>query len=398
LITLRWLHGASPAKGSVQRLMNFDPRSKHAFRRGLLAFLLLVAAGASFLRASPGTLRLARAATPRESAFFYFAEHLGATELCEQISWSVYQSYSVMFAGGGGSYMRSDCFERAAELRHDLSICWKVRPLVDLSFVFPGYSAMSCRRRVKAGEHSATAIPHRQLVEMFERMGYDIDDMPTLTVFPPAVQARDEWIRLERNSTALAKARALVSSNAASGGAETAESNDIDYLADLVAHAGGDARICEQVRPDTIVMDGGWRLRDWCEFTVASNQGDVRLCQLLPPPESERATIDSITRGMRPEIARQLSMRGKCEHQASTITPQRPPRYGATVPPDDGQIRRIVTLLGQPFQSARAWSVDEQAAYFQNVLFALEPRYSDAIHEAARTEFVRRLLALRQDE
>jgi hypothetical protein len=410
--------------------MTLDAPRRRAVRRRTLAVAALIAAGACLAGSAPGTLGVARTATPHEAMLLFFAEHLGATQLCDGISWSDYQSYSILFAGGGGSYRRSDCYERVAELRHDPSICWKVRPLLDLSPFSPGYSAWSCRRRVLSREQSATALPAGQLVRTFERMGYDIDRMPTHAVFPPPIRARDAWWRLERDPSAMAKARALVTAapmlqappvapsiapsiepsiepSIAPPGAvhptartesSGSDSSDLDYLDDLVAHASGDARVCERIRPDIELQQEKMHLRDWCEFTVASNQGDVQLCQLLPSPQSDRRTMESIAHGMRPAIALQLSLRAMCEQQAGRSGSQRPGHYGATVPPDDEQIRRIIALLGLAFPSAHAWTVDEQAAYFMNVLFALEPGRSDPPNQAARAELVRRLLALSDDE
>ena len=74
--------------------------------------------------ATPGTFVVPRAAR--------VAQNVGDPRLCDHISWAAYARYSVIFGGGGASYDRSDCYERVAKARHDPSVCWRVRPLVDL--------------------------------------------------------------------------------------------------------------------------------------------------------------------------------------------------------------------------------------------------------------------------
>src|ERR1700730_17899504 len=150
------------------------------FRRRPLLMAAAIAAFVCFaLSYSPGRFVHSRQATQRENILYFFAEQTGEPVLCDQISWRVYAHYSLMFAGGGGSYMRSDCYERTAEARQQPSVCWKVRPLVDFEWVSPGYSALACRRRTLRHENSGTALTDEVFVRAFERMGYDIDHMPS---------------------------------------------------------------------------------------------------------------------------------------------------------------------------------------------------------------------------
>src|ERR1700719_3909225 len=96
------------------------------FRRRPLLMAAAIAAFVCFaLSYSPGRFVHSRQATQRENILYFFAEQTGEPVLCDQISWRVYAHYSLMFAGGGGSYMRSDCYERTAEARQQPSVCWK---------------------------------------------------------------------------------------------------------------------------------------------------------------------------------------------------------------------------------------------------------------------------------
>jgi hypothetical protein len=117
----------------------------------LISGLALLVAILVAIGATPGTLMARRAASEHETVLYYFAQNVGEPRLCKQISWAAFARYSVMFGGGGASYYRSDCYERVAEARHDASICWRVRPLVDLDLWSSGYSALSCRRHARAG-------------------------------------------------------------------------------------------------------------------------------------------------------------------------------------------------------------------------------------------------------
>ena len=93
---------------------------------------------------TPGWVAGQRANTEYETVLYYFAQEIGEAALCDRISWSAYQSYSILFGGGGSSRWRSDCLERVAQARHDPTLCWSVRPLLDLD---PFSSGRSEERR-----------------------------------------------------------------------------------------------------------------------------------------------------------------------------------------------------------------------------------------------------------
>ena len=105
---------------------------------------------------TPGWSAGQRAPTEHETVLYYFAENLGETVLCDRISWAAFQSYGALFGGGGSSRWRSDCYERVAQARHDPSICWNVRPLVDLDPLSTGYSALACGAAPKANTTAAS--------------------------------------------------------------------------------------------------------------------------------------------------------------------------------------------------------------------------------------------------
>jgi hypothetical protein len=130
----------------------------------LLAGLAFVGAILVMIVATPGTFMVRRAASEYETVLYYFAQNVGEPSLCDHISWAAYARYSVIFGGGGASYDRSDCYERVAEARYDPSVCWRVRPLMDLDPLSSGYSALSCRRRTRAKYHSGIALDDALLI------------------------------------------------------------------------------------------------------------------------------------------------------------------------------------------------------------------------------------------
>jgi hypothetical protein len=187
----------------MARIIQFI-RTRKTWLLAGIAFIGVIGIGLSYPSSFPTTQR---APTEHETVLYYFAQNVGATALCDRISWSAYRSYSVLFGGGGASYWRSDCYEQVAQARQDASICWQVRPLVDLDPLSAGYSALSCRRRTKGGGRSVIALPDDVLLRTFRQLGYDIDELQLEAVIPPAISLRDVYLGLERNATVLARAK-----------------------------------------------------------------------------------------------------------------------------------------------------------------------------------------------
>ena len=149
--------------------------------RRLLFLALCLGALAVLACAYPlWTFGAARPANAREKLLRYFAGEIGAPEVCDAISRDAFQRYNALFAGGGASYARSDCYEAAALRAHDAGICRRVRPLVDFDpSSSHGYSALGCARRVLRNETPTAAGPNdAELLTAFAAMGYDVDELP----------------------------------------------------------------------------------------------------------------------------------------------------------------------------------------------------------------------------
>jgi hypothetical protein len=367
-------------------------------RRRLLLAAAIAALVCLALSHSPGRFVPSRLATQREDVLYNFAEQTGEPALCDQISWRVYRHYSLMFAGGGGSYMRSDCYERTAEARQQPSLCWKVRPLVDFEWPSPGYSALACRRRTLRHEHSGTALAPEVLVRTFERMGYDIDHMPSDAVFPPAVRPRDVYWSLAKKPEAVSRAEQLLRDPGTGATAAAYQSTDRPFLANFTAIATSDSKWCDYIQPDLYLRSDYPAFRDTCLYELAINTSDPRICARMTPPAQDPKAIQAKQHGVRPDIAEQLTLRADCDRltRAKAGVP-RPLHYSAELPPDLEQTMRLILLLNGSMPSAQGWSLPDKARYFQNFLFGLWPHEHDAIHDAVRAELVRRLLALPDD-
>lgn len=338
---------------------------------------------------APGWPNGRRAPTEHETVLFYFAQNLGEAALCDQISWAGYQSYSVLFGGGGSSLWRSDCYERVAQARHDPFVCWKVRPLIDLDPFSSGYSALSCLRRTRSGYQTAAGLPDDLFIRTFEQMGYDIDRMGIEGVMQQAVRAVDIYRGLARNGAALEKARQLLAHPDSALRPE-----DQSLVAQLVAVSMGDPDWCEYIPAGQVISRASTGpFRDWCYFTVAVDTQDVRICDRMTPPAMEAKVLDAKAHGVRPEIAEQMGLHTQCVRSENSIGPR--PHYGPQDPVDEQQALRLLKALGVAMPSAHDWPAASVAEYFQQYVFALWPSESvSPARDAARAELVRRLLAL----
>jgi hypothetical protein len=310
----------------------------------LLAGLAFAAAILVMIGATPGTFMVRRPASEYERVLYYFAQNVGEPNLCDRISWAAYARYSVMFGGGGASYDRSGCYERVAEARYDPSVCWRVRPLLDLNPLSTGYSALSCRRRTRARYQTGIALNDALLIRTFERMGYDIDQMSIDGLIPPAIRLRDVYISLPRDPTAIAQATRLLTSpdNALAA-------DDRRYLSQLSAVATGNPQWCESIPQTAAIDDPSAPSRDSCYLQVAYNSGDVRVGPVHP--------------------------------------------YGAAIPGNDAQTLRLLAALHVAVPRAHDWTENQKAIYFRNFLFALWPKRSpypgEVAHRATAPELAR---------
>jgi hypothetical protein len=359
----------------------------------LLRYLLGIAAIAAVIGAvlsfSPGFLRVHRSQTPHETLLYYFAQEIGEPALCDQISWAAYQRYSILFAAGGASYFRSDCYEQVAEARHGASVCWKVRPLVDFDPISPGYSALACRRRTREHYSSGIALDNEVLISTFERLGYDIDHLYLEGVIEPAIKIEDVYRGLEKNTAAISYAQQLtVTPSSLMAG------DDASYLADLAAIGSADAKWCAYIPPGQALSLEQAKFRDWCYFTLATNTHDVRVCERMSPASAEPKVIAAESHGVRPNIAEQLSLHSQCSSMERNMASGTRIRYGPELPADPNQIQRLIADLGIAVPLANSWPASEKAAYYQRFLFSLDPRFDDEVHNAARARLLRKLLAL----
>jgi hypothetical protein len=351
------------------------PDRPHGARkyRYLLAAGVLIGAVVLLLTWAPyfGSRRLP---TESERAFSYFAERLGEATLCEKIPWEAYQSYSVLFAGGGASFARSDC--------------WKVRPLVDLNPVSPGYSALSCRQRVTQGGRGYVSLAPQTLIRAFTTLGYDVDDLHLEGVIEPAIRPTDVYRSLQRESGVVDRVQqALARPDDAS------PADDRSFLSHLAAVTAADARWCEQIPAREAVATEVIPFRDWCYFTVAFNTGDVRICERMAPAASETKVIKAKAAGVRPEIAEELSARAQCAKADKRVGPRL--RYGPEVPQDPVQTVRLIAELGFPMPRARDWPPYEIAAYYDRFLDALHADHrADPRRDTARAKLIGRITAL----
>jgi hypothetical protein len=329
-----------------------------------------------------------RPETAHETILYYFAQNLGAPALCGRISWAAFQSNSRLFAGGGASFWRSECYERVAQIRDDASICWQVRPLVDLDPLSAGYSAVSCRRRTLAGYRAGIALPAEVLVRTFERLGYDIDEMGRDPGTPRAIRWQDVYRTLERDPAVLARTQQLLTHPDAS-----LEPQHLSYLAHLAAIGTADPRWCAYIPAGQTIAQVAGPFRDWCYLTVASNSNDTRICDRMTPASQEATVLEAEAHGVRPEIAEQLGLHTECMRSVAHVGPRL--HYGAELPLDEQNAQRLFGALGVVMPSAHDWPVADIARFYQGFLFSLWPaQRPDVDRDAARATLVARLLAL----
>jgi hypothetical protein len=217
-------------------------------------------------------------------------------------------------------------------------------------------------------------------------MGYVIDNLHLEGVIEPAIKVRDVYVINAHEAKTVAAAKALLA-----GEAGPVDADEAGYLASLISAATRDPEWCEHVSADLVLPPNPAPFRDWCLFTLANDIKDTRVCDLMTPVAKEQKVIEAKAKGVRREIAEQLSLQHACKWQITNGTNL---TYGPEVPTNPAQIQRLVARLGIAMPSAHDWSASEQAAYYGRFLWALWPHENDAVHRAARSKLVERLLAL----
>ena len=329
-----------------------------------------------------------RPPTESETVFSFFAESLGEPKLCDKISWAAFQSYSVLFGGGGASYARSDCYESVAIRNRDPAVCWNVRPLVDVDPFSAGYSAAACRRRVAEGGRRYVSLGWDTEIRAFEVLGYDVDQLYLEGVIEPAIRPIDVYRGLEHSAGVVDRVqRALLGASLSS--------DDKNLLAHLGAVVTEDATWCERIPAGDMVVTEQIPFRDWCYLTLAYNTRDAKVCARMAPAASEAKVIEAKASGMRADIAEQLSAHANCMRIGNWQGS--PPHYGPEEPQDAAQIRRLVAALGYEWPRATGWPPYQIAEYYSRFLDALHPdQPADSRHAAARAKLIARIGARSQ--
>jgi hypothetical protein len=329
---------------------------------GIAAVACLILVLLSYPR---GFIRTEREPTEHEGVLYFFAARTGEPALCEPISWDAFRRYYDFGFGRGASFFRSDCYEAVAGARGDPDVCWAVRPLVDFELSSNGYSALSCRRRVRQRvTDQPSPLDDDTLVHTFEGLGYNVDELYREDLIgPPVIDATHVYIHLADNSTAIARGQALLR------GPNTLDAEDAAYLADMVAISTSQPEWCERIRTDIVLS--GVPFRDWCLRGVAANTHDPGVCDRIRPAAKARCRWDA----------------------------RYSPRCLFSWPTDQQQTLRLISALGVAMPSPRDWPVHERADIFNRFLIRLAPRQwdgttekKDAAHQAARSELVQRLL------
>ena len=220
-------------------------------------------------------------------------------------------------------------------------------------------------------------------------MHYDIDRMHIEGGIQPAIGTADVYRSLERDGGVLASAKQLLTH------ADPAQrGDDRTLVAHLVAIATNDPHCAVTFPPAYSSAGQPWRrFVIGADSTLAVNLQDIRICNRMTPVAMEGTVLEAKAAGVRPEIAEQMGLHGQCMKSKDHVGPR--PRYGPQEPVDDEQTLRLFKSLGVAMPSAHDWPAASVANYYRQYVFALWPsKTADPARDAARSDLVRRLLAL----
>ena len=334
--------------------------------------------------------------TERDNLWAYLAFALNEPALCERIAQGAYVSAGLF---GGELFnqiglKKSACYADIAVQYRLPQLCDKV---VSIRTAYAGggrYSEGKCREDAassSAGHNSVSSPSDRLLVAFFRQLGYDIDQLHLEGVTRPAIRIQEVYSALERDPAVVARVGKLLGRPTPSLSAK-----DRGYLSNLAAMSTGNADFCAGIPADMHIDQSGSSFRDWCFYSVAQNTGDVRICEQMTPVAAEAKVIAAKAAGVRPQIAEQMGLHADCNRISTRVG--KPGSRSAQVPPDESQIRRLLSALAVSVPSARDWSDDATARFYRDFLYALAPTESpEPARSAARAKLVSKLLALPRD-
>ncbi len=360
------------------------------------AFLLIGMTEARALAGPEDQPRGMRRPDKYDEFFRYMAQQLAEPALCEKIPWTVRVDGGW---GYGPSYERSECYNTIAGNAKNPLICSQVKRLGPVNPAIEQTSTETCVKRTKQGFQSGTAISQGDLVEFFNRMGYDPDTIQLEGITTAIVQVKDIYSRLTdrfgiaiRTQAAGGPHEVLVPGtvnqaelvkriDAAIGGpGETANAKITDivnvaYLADMAAMVSKDSQWCFRIQPNLPLATERGGFRNWCLFTLAKETGDDALCERIPVPGD----------GTDPR----LSLHAECHRLINSKIPTSA-HYGPEAPVDDERIRVLLGLLKVDIPRARDLPPDRIYAAYDRFLDELS-HGKDARHLAARQRFIDRV-------
>jgi len=345
---------------------------KRLGRRSLVALVLALSSLFVFLSGItswPDQLRGMRRVNRQDGIYRYVAQELAEPAICEEIPWSA-QSPGGFFIAP--SYERSNCYAFIAGRTKNLSLCWKVKRLGVFRLLSQQTSMWSCLADAWRGLHAGVGITPEELVDFFNRLGYDPDALSLEGITPPIVNVKDFYRQLPNRPDIVTRIEKAADA--------ATDPTDAAYLADMAALVTAKPGWCARIPEDLQLVRQRARFRDWCLFTLATNTHNVAICRLIPIRAGERDP--------------RLSLQAKCAFQASSRYPSG--RYGPETPDSDDQMRTVIAMLHYELPRARDLPSRTVYAAYERFLHELN-QSTDPLHAAARQRFIARARALHRD-
>jgi hypothetical protein len=345
-----------------------------------LAALVLAIGGFVFLSGItswPDQRRGMRRVNQQDEFYRYVAQELDEPSLCEEIPWSVKSPGGFFIAP---SYERSNCYAFIAGRTKNLSLCWKVKRLGVFRLLSQQTSMWSCLANAWHGMHAGVGITPEELVDFFNRLGYDPDTIHLEGITPPVVNVKDYYRQLAQQPDIVKRIEKAMGDYGRSRSSTSDDSMNGAYLADIAALVTETAGWCDRIPEDLPLTGQKAGFHDWCLFTLASNTKHAELCRLIPIRAQERDP--------------RLSLQATCVFQARS--PSASGRYGPEAPNTDERTRALITMLH--YEIPRAKDLPPGTVYVAYARFLEElNRGTDVRHTAARQRFIARVRALRRN-